>query len=225
MLASALPVRGQRRARQQRRVLEGAVALVHPQLVRLAVVGDVDVDPAVAVEVGGRRRRAPARTRRPASALAVTSVNVPSRLLRYRRSRLRAGRRAEGSSPGSPVRREASLVRLDAVVHVVADVQIEPAIAVVVDERRQTRSNPGSSVPLCLRHVGERSVAVVAEHLVRSEVGEVEVDAAVVVDVARRHAHAVPARVDPARIGHVGEPQRARPVGADLQVVSVAADP
>ena len=49
-----LAVGAERGARQQPEVLERAVLLVHPQQVRLAVVGDVEVDPAVAVEVGGR---------------------------------------------------------------------------------------------------------------------------------------------------------------------------
>src|SRR5438094_240567 len=39
--------------RQKRGVLERSVALVDPQLVRLTVVGDVDVNPAVAVEIAG----------------------------------------------------------------------------------------------------------------------------------------------------------------------------
>src|SRR5205823_5926208 len=43
-----------RRTRQQRGFLERAVALIDPQQILDAVVGDVNVDPAVAVEVGGR---------------------------------------------------------------------------------------------------------------------------------------------------------------------------
>ena len=80
MLASAVAGAVHRRAGQQRRVLERAVVLVDPQLIRLAVVGDVDVDPAVAVEVGGRdaERRA---VRAADERLAVTSSNVPFRRL------------------------------------------------------------------------------------------------------------------------------------------------
>ena len=43
-----------RRARQQPLVRERAVALVDPELVRRGVVGDVEVEPAVAVVVAGR---------------------------------------------------------------------------------------------------------------------------------------------------------------------------
>ena len=44
----------QRGARQQPFVDEGAVVLVDPELVRRRVVGDVEVEPAVAVVVAGR---------------------------------------------------------------------------------------------------------------------------------------------------------------------------
>ena len=58
-----LAIAVQRRARQQRDIPERAVALVAPELVWRAVVGHVDVDPSVAVEVGGRDCRAPGRKR------------------------------------------------------------------------------------------------------------------------------------------------------------------
>ena len=62
-------------------VLERAVAPVAPEGVGLGVVGDEDVDPAVAVEVGGQARPCPGPS--PATpARAVTSVNVPSPSLR-----------------------------------------------------------------------------------------------------------------------------------------------
>src|SRR5205814_3575734 len=71
-------------ARQQGGVLERAVSLVDPELVRQTVVRDVDVDPAVAVEVcGGYSKRGPelARDARGSrdvrkSAVAVVSVQV-----------------------------------------------------------------------------------------------------------------------------------------------------
>ena len=63
----------------------------------------------------------------------------------------------------------------------------------------------GSSVPASRGHVGERAVAVVSKQLVRPEVGHVEIDPAVVVEVAGRRAHAVAGRDDAAAIGHVGE--------------------
>ena len=81
------PVRAQRRAGQQARVLERAIVLVDPELVRLAVVRHVEIDPAVAVEVGRRdAERRPeiardARRRRDVGERAVAVVVIePARL-------------------------------------------------------------------------------------------------------------------------------------------------
>ena len=52
MLASALPEPLTAAPDEERAFLEGSVLSVHPQLIRLSVVGDVEVDPAVAVEIG-----------------------------------------------------------------------------------------------------------------------------------------------------------------------------
>ena len=53
--------------------------------------------------------------------------------------------------------------------------------------------------------IAERAVAVVAQQLIRSELGDIQIDAAVVVVVAGRGAHAVAAHVDAALFGDVGE--------------------
>ena len=50
-------------AREQGGVLEGAVTFVEPELVFLAVVGHVDVDPTVAIEVAPSKRQVRGRTR------------------------------------------------------------------------------------------------------------------------------------------------------------------
>ena len=93
---------------------------------------------------------------------------------------------------------EASVVLLDAVLQVIAHEQIEPAIAVVVDERRGHRECRRIRAA-ALRHVAEAPVAVVSEHLVWSEVRQVHIDAAIIVEVARRHPHAVAAASIPLR--------------------------
>ena len=85
-------------------------------------------------------------------------------------------------------------------------VQVEPAIPVVVDERG--RDTPARIIRAReAGHIGERAVAVVAEHLVpAAEAGEVQVHTAVVVVIAGSHAHPVAGCLDPARVGHVCEP-------------------
>ena len=114
--------------------------------------------------------------------------------------------------------------RVEVVVEVVADVQIEPAVAVEVGERRR-HAPPGVSGARLAGDVGEGPVAVVAEQLVRSEGGAVEVDPTVVVEVARRDAHAVRAPVEPAALGDVREAQGPAAVAMHLEVVPVQAVP
>ena len=113
----------------------------------------------------------------------------------------------------------ARLVGRDVPLHVVADVQIEPAVTVVVEKRR--RDAPAGIVgPAGARDVGERPVAVVVEQLVRAEVGEVEIDAAVVVDVAA--AAPIDSRgLDAALRRDVGEAERSAAVGPDLKIVAI----
>ena len=50
--------------------------------------------------------------------------------------------------------------------------------------------------------------------MVRAEVRQIQIDTAVVVEVAGGDAHPVVSRVDPALRGHVGEVQLARAVGS-----------
>ena len=80
---------------------------------------------------------------------------------------------------------------VQSIVDVVADVQIEQAVAVVVEKRRrhaEVRLVVGAAF---LRHVGERAVTVVVKHLIAVEIHQVEIEKPVVVDVADRHAQTV----------------------------------
>ena len=108
--------------------------------------------------------------------------------------------------------------RLDVVVQVVADVQVQPPVAVVVHE------GGGNAPPVVVRaalprHLDECAVAVVPEELVAAEVRQVDVDPAIVVDVPGRDAHAVPVRVDAALVRDVGESQDAGAIGRHDQIV------
>ena len=123
---------------------------------------------------------------------------------------------------GGAAGHEARLVRRHQEAVVVADEEIEPTVAVVVEERR------GGAEPAIVDarrrgHVAEGAVAVVPEQLIRPQVGEVEVDPAVVVEVAGGDADAVPGGLDAGALGDVDEAERARAVGARLEVVAVEA--
>ena len=179
-----------RGAGQQRRVLERAVVLVDPQLVGLAVVGDVDVDPAVAVEVGGRdAERRPERAADQGAAgdvgeRAVALVVIePARLRAVAAGRTVVALAGDARSNGRPPRRCSadSCRRTDRASRRGRSRGTPP--------RRSSRRDSPCAVSI------ETSVNVPSQ-LLRSitlplEAGQVEVDAAVVVEIAGRHAHAV----------------------------------
>ena len=106
--------------------------LVDPELVRLSVVGDVDVDPPVAVEVG--RRHAERRSERASDqgfGRDILERAVPAVVIEAAGLRTVTVRRAVVA-----LSRDAQAVKVvfEAVVEIVAHEQIEPAVAVVVDE-------------------------------------------------------------------------------------------
>ena len=194
MLASALPVTGSATPGQQRRVLERAVAPVHPQLVLLAVIGDVDVDPPVPIEVGGGQSKAGSVLARDAGGDAdVGEGAIPAVEVQPAGQRLVAvGRAVVPRARGAGARR----VVLQAVTQVAGDVQIQPSVPVDVHKRRGRA--PGRMVGSATRRpIREGAVAVVVPQLVgRVELGQVQIDAPVVVDVARGDAHPVAAGSD-----------------------------
>ena len=205
---------------EQRVVPEAPPALVHPQLVGLAVVGDVDVDQAVRVQVrgddaeGGAVGRVDAGLGRHVGEGAVAAVPIEAIGL--------IGIALRGAVARLGGRRPAPVAVSRRVVDVVADVEVEPAVVIRVDEGG--RHPPEGVVGAAGRaDVGERAVAVVPEELVGPLPRSVEVGPAVVVEVAGGHPHAVGADVEAAPRRHVGEAQRAGAVGADLEVVAVEA--
>ena len=75
-------------------------------------------------------------------------------------------------------------------------------------------------MPAACGDVSERAVAVVAKQLIGPEARDVEIDPAVVVEVAGRRTHSVAGRNDAARLRHIGETQRPRAICVDGQVVA-----
>ena len=210
--------RAERRSRGQRAVVEGAVAPVHPQLVLALIVGDEEIEPAVAVEIGRCRAEGrPELAAHPGRRGHVLEDAVPPVAVEQVGLRPARLRRAVVGCAGPVV---ALRVARQRVAEVVADEQIEPAVPVVVEERRR---NPPSGIACAapFGDVGEGAVTPVAEHAVASEAGQVQVGPAVVVHVAGRHAHAVAAHGDARLGGHVGEPEPAPAVDRDLQIVAV----
>ena len=223
-----IPVGVQRRSRQQSGIGQRAVAPVHPELVLVAVVRDVDVGPAVAVEVG--RHHAERRTvgllqegdggdvvEPPVATVAIQAVGLGSEGARVGRSPV-MGRAVVAAARSARTRGG----RRDVVAQIVAHVQVQPPVAVVVHEGGGHA--PSVVVRSALtRPLDERAVAVVPEELVASEVRQVEVDPPVVVHVPGGEAHAVPARVDAALLRDVREPRDADSIGLQEEIVAVQA--
>ena len=190
--------------------------LVDPQLVGLAIVGHVDVNPPVAIEVRGHDAERGTKLPRYAGrggdvregSVAVVVEEVTGlRRIEMRRTIVRLA-----------VDAVAAHVGVGRVVQVVAHEQVQPAVTVVVDKGGRTAPT-GIVRAARFRHVCKGAVAVVPKQLILPQRGHVEIDAAVVVVIARSHAHAVPVGVDAALVGHVREPKRARPIRVNLQIV------
>ena len=106
------------------------------------------------------------------------------------------------------------------VVAVICYVDIDPAVAVEVHERRGHAPRALARAGTC-GDVRKGAVPVVAKHRVWPEPGDVHIHPPVVVLVAGGNAHAVSPRVDPALVCHVCEAQCSRAVLVNPQVVSV----
>ena len=217
-----LAVRVESRAADQTLLDQCAVAAVEPEVIRQQIVRDVEVEPAVAVEVGredaqpvaGSRRAQTGRDRR----VLESSVAVVEQQA-VRRRPVGARQAVVHLSPFG----QAGLVRGQGEVEVVHDEQVEIEVAVVVGGRR--RDAPARVAGAArLGPVAERAVALVAPELVPAQVQDVEVHPAVVVEVGRHHAHAVAEGRDAALLGDVDEADRGAAIG-ELQVVAVQAVP
>ena len=167
------------------------------------VVRHEDVDAAVAIEVARDDAEAVAdrgqqsRSRGHVGKRAVAVIVVQGR----GRRQIVARRAAVIGHSGQG---EALDFGRGAPVQIVRDEQIERTVAVIIDKR-------GARAPAGARHAGARrdifevTAAVVSQQDIAPEVGDVQVGEAVVVEVAGRHAHSIPAYASAAPLGHVFE--------------------
>ncbi len=89
-------------------------------------------------------------------------------------------------------------------LHVVGNEQVEFAIAVVIQPCR-ARAEVSIADARGGRHVAELAAAFVMEKVIAVERGDVDVVAAVVVEIADGHAHSVHLHIQAAAGGDVGE--------------------
>ena len=210
--------RSERHAGQEPAVLERTVVPVDPELVLFAVVGDVEIDPAVTVEVGGgNAKRRPELRGEPGRARhvrerAVAVIAVQAGSVGRDRPSARSTRgcpmcrstacSAQGPRSGSGRRRDRASRR-----------------------DRSPRTPPthstASARSASRRDVGEDAAAVIAQQPVAVERRDIQVHATVIVDSRRRPrpCHR-PLSARPLCCRDVGERRRRGPVGAGLQVVA-----
>ena len=131
----------QRAAALEGLLAEGAVAVVHPQEVRPLIVGDVDVDAPIAVEVGRDHAQAGGGARRDSGAAAHVGEGAVA-VVAIERSWLRSVLRRPAVAAQAH-RAEADLLELRRPLEVVADEEIEIAVGVVVEETRRWSSSAG----------------------------------------------------------------------------------
>ena len=178
----------ERHARGDGDVGEGAVLLVLVEPVRLGVVGDEQIEPAVAVVIEQRDaerlrgRVVETGLLRRVLEPAIAEVAIERRALTF----VRLGRAVRLRLAVE----RAVQVFLDRPVDVVGDEQIEAAVAVVVEPRGAGRE-PGVADTGRVGDVGEAQAAKVAEQAILAERGDVEIGPAVVVVVGGRGAKAV----------------------------------
>ena len=197
-------------AARDRAVGEGAVVVVAIEDGGGGVAGDVEVHPAVAVEVGGANghrvallRRRDARTLGDVAECAVRLL--VEELLRLERHALWSA--VDGDALPQAVR---SLALLgggrEVELQVVRDEQVEAAVAVVVDEAAATAPAGCVRSEAALRgRVGEAAGAGIAEQPILAVRREVQVGAAVVVVVAGAGARRPSGRAEPRTRGDVLE--------------------
>ena len=183
--------------------LKRAVAQVAIELVGLRVVGDEEVGPAVLVVVEQRdAERLRARVEDAArggdvlegavAAVAEQPAGVAAVRLGRAVGLLLAVEAAEDVVLGRPL-------------DVVADEEIEQAVAIEVDPHRRRAERRAAVEAARARDVHERALAGVAEQAVLADAGDEEVGEAVVVEVADRDAHAVQLDVEAGGARDVGE--------------------
>ena len=186
---------------EEPRFLEGPALPVDVEVVGGRVVGDVEVEPAVAVHVD------------PGDAKAEVAVGIADARfladLGEGAARILAEQEIGGArqAPRSTLDGDAAvlaglvLAELRQVVQVELDVpaneQVEVAVAVVVGEAATGRPAGGRHAQV-LRHVGEGALAGVAVQPVPADPGDVDVLPAVAVDVGDAQPHA------PAGMGNTG---------------------
>src|SRR5262245_44714799 len=96
--------------------------------------------------------------------------------------------------------------------------EVEPTVAIEVEKRR--RHAPPAVVDSSGRYVGKGPVTPVSKEMVAAKSRDIQIDAAIIVVVANRGAHAVLSRFDDGGLRHVRERHDTCAVRSDLEIVA-----
>src|SRR5262245_10956636 len=92
-------------------------------------------------------------------------------------------------------------------IHIVANIKVQPSIPIKIKKGR-TDAPSGIICPGLFGNISESSISVVSPHLVGSKISQVQINPTIVVEVARRHTHAIAMRVNSALVSHICKLQR-----------------
>src|SRR5689334_22921120 len=79
-------------------------------------------------------------------------------------------------------------------IHIVANIEVQPSIPIIIKKGR-TDAPSGIICPGLFSDISKSSISVVSPHLVGSKISQVQINPAIIVEVARRHTHAIAMRV------------------------------
>ena len=178
-------------------------ALVDPQLVGHAVVGDVEIDAVVAAEIPGDDAESVA-ARLVDAGLGADVGEAPAAVVAVEHVRLRRLEVVRVAVDPPPRSGETLDVGSDRPAQIVRYVEIQVSVAVGVEE-------DAARAPVHIADSGvggdvrEPAVALVAVEDVRPQVGDVDVGVSVAVVVRHGAAHAIAPVSDPGALRHIPE--------------------
>ena len=192
---------------RDRLLFESAVAPIDEKPIGQSIIGDENVRPAVAIEVRAHDLHRLARrgcetgrnghvlkTRRRAGGPARAEVAIEPRergMKSVRPAKLRLAARVRTLLRGIHI-------------EIISDHEIEPAVAVVVKERRR-HAPVGVGDARRRRHVGEFPLSLIQKQPDPVVFGDEDLGPSVVVDIASRHALAVARHLETRAGAHVAE--------------------
>jgi len=174
--------------------------IIAEELLRDRVVCNEDVGPAITIEVVDRYPQPFPRRTSDATLLGNIRERSVSVVVKHEvRDRFELVGVAIGAIAGTVF---ATVNFREVPLHITTDDQIQPPIAVVVNEARARA--PSAAAHACLgRNIGERAVAVVVIKNIPTEVRHQEIDIAIVVVVSSGDPHAIEPPLQPSLLSNV----------------------